>query len=125
MKGLPIALRRAIKASSKKEHKYGAVSSVCPYRHKHDSRKEAMWCIKLHQMQKEGKIRDLLCEPEYDITVNGVVVCRHSPDFDYEKLTLKGWEVEVLDVKGLKLPLWSLKHKLFKAVYPTINYVVV
>jgi hypothetical protein len=139
MKGIPPALRKALSNQDRrlpkalaevmqrddKGHKYGAERTTCLYRHVHDSKKEAMWCVKLHQLQKEGKLRNLVCEPIYDLRVNGIVVCTHQPDFDYDKLTKEGWIAEVMDVKGIKLPLWKLKHKLFLAVYPAINYVVV
>lgn len=125
-KRLPDALKRVIEArSEEKQHKYGAKRTTCLYGHPHDSRKEAMWCIKLNELQKEGKIRNLSVEPIYDLRVNGTVVCTHMPDFDYEILRNAFWVVEVLDVKGLLLPEWKLKHKLFKAIYTEINYVVV
>lgn len=125
MKNLPPAVRKAL--NGHKRHKYGAKKTVCLYKHEHDSQKEALWCLKLHERQKEGKIRNLILEPIYDIRVNGVVVCTHMPDFDYEELDCpRGeWKVKVMDVKGMKLPLWRLKHKLFCAIYPQIEYVVV
>lgn len=132
MKGLPKDLQQALK--KKKDHKYGAKSCECLYKHKHDSQKEAMWCVKLHQEQQEGKIQNLLLQTTYDIRVNGILVCQHILDFDYERLKvvevkedclMKMWVPEVVDVKGMKLPLWSLKHKLFCAIYTGIKYVVV
>lgn len=126
MKGLPIELRQALK--EKKKHKYGAKACQCLYKHHHDSQKEAMWCVKLHQEQREGKIRNLLMQTTYDLRVNGVLVCQHILDFDYERM-IKGqvpvWCPEVVDVKGMKMPVWSLKHKLFCAIYTGIKYVIV
>lgn len=108
------------------KHKYGAIRSVCLYGHNHDSRKEATYCLKLHEMQKEGRIRNLIIEPIYDMRVNNIVICTHQPDFDYDLKQQDGtWKPVVLDVKGMKLPVWKLKHKLFCAVYPDIDYVVV
>lgn len=108
-----------------KRHKYGAKRCQCIYKHDHDSQKEAMWCVKLNQELMEGKIRNLFKEPVYDLRVNGIVICTHSPDFDYERLVGLSWRVEVMDVKGMQLPVWKLKHKLFMACYPEIKYVVV
>lgn len=110
---------------SPKRHKYGAIRTKCLHGHDHDSRKEADWCIKIHQEQREGKIRNLLMQTTYDLRVNGIVVCKHILDFDYERLNGKIWYPEVVDVKGVKLPLWSLKHKLFCAIFTGIKYVVV
>jgi len=152
MKGLPPALRKALKDASRKrssavfspsgalldekQHKYLAIRTKCLYGHPHDSRKEAMWCLKLHELQKEGKIRNLSVSPIYELRVNGQVICKHEPDFDYEitpdrgtpfnNLTVK---VVVVDVKGewegALLPVWKIKHKLFQACYPEIEYKVV
>lgn len=108
-----------------KAHKYGAKRTMCLYKHNHDSQKEAIWCVKLHQMQSEGKIKNLFREPIYDLRVNNIIVCTHCPDFEYEVLVEASWRVEVLDVKGLQLPLWKLKYKLFMACYPQITYKVV
>lgn len=125
---VPSEILQALKKN--KKHKYGAKACQCLHKHDHDSQKEAMWCVKLHQEQNEGKIRNLLMQVEYDLRVNGIVVCRHILDFDYERLTSvepgrKGWVPEVVDVKGMKLPVWSLKHKLFCAIYTGIKYVIV
>ncbi len=122
MTKLSAALRKYFQ---QKEHKYHALKTNCWYGHKHDSRKEAMWCVKLHELQKEGKIRNLVCEPIYDLRVNETLICKHLPDFDYDLKVGTEWKPEVLDVKGLQLPEWKLKHKLFCALYPAINYVVV
>lgn len=137
MKGLPKALRDVLRMPRKslpvalqstivdKWHKYHAIRTKCLYGHPHDSRKEAMWCLKLREEEKEGRIRNLSCEPVYDLRVNGIVVCTHLPDFDYEKSYGGIWKVEVLDAKGLLLPEWKLKYKLFQAIYPDIKYNVV
>lgn len=125
-KSLPDALQEAI---APKTHKYHAIRTKCLYGHSHDSRKEAEHCLKLHELQKEGKIRNLICEPIYDLRVNGVVICRHMPDFDYEKRVNDQWLAEVMDVKGDwaggRRPEWIIKHKMFCVLYPQINYVVV
>lgn len=125
MKGLSPQLRAVL--NKEKKHKYGAVRSMCLYGHDHDSKKEAMWCVKLHELQKEGRIFDLRLQPIYEFTVNGVYICRHIPDFFYQitRDSLHPWEFVVLEVKGMPTPEWKLKQKLFCALYPQINYVVV
>lgn len=131
MTNIPLALLKQL--DIKKKHKYGAIACKCLHGHEHDSHKEAMWCVKLHQEQREGKIRNLLMQTTYDLRVNGVDICKHILDFDYDRLSMQGltnvtgfvWKPEVVDVKGMKLPVWSLKHKLFMACYPEIKYVVV
>lgn len=135
MTKIPIAVRNLLK--QQKKHKYGAKKCQCLHKHDHDSQKEAMWCVKLHQEQREGKIRNLLMQTTYDLHVNGVLVCKHILDFDYDRCTIvpgvrwdevthtKAWVPEVVDVKGMKLPVWSIKHKLFCALYTGVKYIVV
>ncbi len=119
-KCLPKALSEVIKA---KTHKYGAERTTCLYGHMHDSKKEAMWCVKLEQLVKEGSITGLLREPHYALCVNDIVVCNHYPDFSY----IKNGKQEVLDVKGFNngTPEFKIKLKLFRAIYPHIKYEVV
>lgn len=141
MKGLPPALKKALRTASRmpcngpqslvgarseqKAHKYGAKRTTCLYGHPHDSRKEAMWCLKLHELQKEGKIFALEIEPEMVLMVNGQTLCSHYPDFRFKK----NGNVEVIDVKGDweggQRPEWKLKKKLVNILYPFINYTVV
>lgn len=106
-----------------KFHKFGAERTVCLYKHIHDSKKEAMWCVKLHELEKEGKISLLNFEPLVVLKINDVVVCNHYPDFFY--FDFKKQKNVLLDVKGMLLPEWKLKYKLCKAIYPNLEYVVV
>lgn len=120
-----VKISKAVLNDVKKRSKYNAQRTQCLYKHLHDSAKEALWCVKLHQMQQEGKIKNLLRETPYDLRVNGILVAVHMPDFDYDIMRDGKWCPEVLDVKGMKIAVWILKHKMFLACYPDINYVVV
>lgn len=119
--------KELLKRLNPKEHKYHAKWSKCMYGHNHPSRKEAMWCVKLHELSKERKIACLVWQPKYEIKVNGILICFHVPDFRY--LVLNGpYEYpveEIIEVKGVQTPEWKLKHKLFCALYPEIKYEVV
>lgn len=116
----------AVKSNLLKRHKYGAKRTTCLHGHNHASQKEAMWCVKLTQLVTERQISCLIQQPSYDLVVNGELICRHKPDFEYLKLIAPGKFVkEIVEVKGVKLPDWIIKHKLFCALYPHINYVVV
>ncbi len=137
MKGLPPDLRKklqqqdkrlpkaleAIYAKDNKEHKYGAHRTTCLYGHDHDSKKESMWCVKLHELEKEGKISLLVREPVIILRVNSQQICLHYPDFMY--FDEKKQKRVILDVKGVQLPEWKLKFKLCKAIHSDIEYVVV
>lgn len=142
MKGLPAALKKALKAQQNRasfvlggtvaarspQHKYKAIASECLYGHRHPSRKEAMWCLKLHEMAKEGSILFLVREPSYELKVQGVLIAVHKPDFAYYTLDavagIQYLKRHIVEVKGVKTPEWKLKHKLFMALNPDINYQV-
>ena len=127
--------KQLLKSPQARTHKYGAHATECLYKHRHDSKKEAMWCVKLHQLQKEGKITLLHRQPTFELKVNGIHIADHKPDFSYYVWVVKGnfsidglkqYIVEVKgDWKGGRLPVWKLKHKLFQALYPDIDYQVV
>lgn len=125
-KKLPKALEQVYKELDKKS-KYGNKRSSCLYGHMHDSRKEAMWCVKLHELEKEGSISLLVKEPVILIQVNGINICRHLPDFMFfdQKRRMQC----IVDVKGEwqggQLAEWQLKRKLCGALYPHIDYQVV
>lgn len=119
------------------DHKYHAKRSRCLYGHDHDSKKEAMWCVKLHQLAKDGKILLLSRQPSFELKVNNELIAVHKPDFFYYTMyqaptigasvsMMKEHVVEVKgDWSGGRLPVWKLKHKLFCALYPNIDYQVV
>lgn len=67
-------------------------------------------------MLKAGLISNLRLQVPYQITVNGMKVCKYVADFVYED---KGVEI-VEDVKGMKTPIYNLKKKLMKAVFGVV-----
>lgn len=111
-----------------KFHKFRAKRTTCLHGHNHPSQKEAMWCVKLHQLEQEGKISGLVREPEYELIVDGVLICKHRPDFAYSLvMKIKGDDVLkqcIVEVKGMQTPEWKLKHKLFCALFPSVEYQV-
>lgn len=125
-----------------KRHKYNAQRVACLLGgHDHDSKKEAQWCLKLHELQKEGKITLLCRQPRFELFVNKMPVAVHIPDFSYYVFLMKKKEQDerdgivtvdcaevkqcVVEVKGFKTVDWKLKHKLFMALYPDVEYTVV
>ena len=103
-----------------------------------DSKREAKRYTELKLLEKSGMITHLELQPTYQITVNGVNICKYKADFRYftvrqenrEQYTnSKGeWIVPtktgqkegqiVEDVKGFKTPIYRLKKKLVEACYP-------
>ncbi len=83
---------------------------------KFDSKREAERYGALQLMLKAGLISNLRLQVPYQITVNGMKVCKYVADFVYEH---KGVEI-VEDVKGMKTPIYNLKKKLMKAVFGVV-----
>jgi hypothetical protein len=83
---------------------------------KFDSKREAQRYGTLQLMLKAGLISNLRLQVPYQITVNGMKVCKYVADFVYED---KGVEI-VEDVKGMKTPIYNLKKKLMKAVFGVV-----
>jgi hypothetical protein len=65
------------------------------------------------------KLKSIEYEKSYDLKVNGVLICRHKPDFT---LTYEGPRIEIVEYKGFATSDWKLKKKLFEAIYPHIKY---
>lgn len=80
-----------------------------------DSTKEANRYIDLKAWQYSGQISRLERQREFEIIVNGQLICRYVADFCYE---IDGRQI-VEDVKSKvtrKLPVYSIKKKLMAAV---------
>ena len=78
-----------------------------------DSKAEATRYSVLKVLQSAGVVTQLRLQVPYDLSVNGVKVCRYIADFVY---TMDGKEV-VEDVKGMRTPEYKLKRKLMMAVF--------
>ena len=103
-----------------------------------DSKREAKRYTELKILEKAGHITHLELQPEYQITVNGVKICKYKADFRYftvraesneRSYNSKGeWQTPTMtgdkegqiveDSKGFKTPIYRLKKKLVEALYP-------
>lgn len=83
------------------------------------SKKEARRYQELTLLQQVGAIRDLECQPRYElIAANGEIIGHFTPDFRYHSLELGRLIVE--DVKGGKATrteAYMLRKRLFTACY--------
>lgn len=95
-------------------------SCWCSQGHNHDSRAEARYCEQLALMKKAGEIDDYETQVRHNLEVNGKKVCSMIVDFKVYKDG--GWYY--VEVKGFATEVWKLKHKLFKALYPDLEYIV-
>lgn len=80
-----------------------------------DSKREANRYLDLREEQKAGLIRDLKCQHEIPLMVNGVEVAKYVSDFCY----VRNGKPVVEDVKSSftkKLPLYRLKVKILAAM---------
>lgn len=103
----------AIQKTPTKKSKYGN-TKVEVDNIKFDSRKEANYYGKLKILQKAGEVTSFELQPKYDLIINGVKCGFYKADF---RVTWKSGDVRIVDVKGLKLPIYNLKKKLVEALY--------
>lgn len=79
------------------------------------SRKESHRYLQLKMLLKQGYIKDLECQPCYEIVVNHIKVCKVILDFRYVSTATNKEIIE--DVKGMDTALSRIKRKLLKALY--------
>lgn len=80
---------------------------------KYDSKLEAKRGQQLIALEKSGKIKDLRMQVRYDLVVNDRFVCWYRADFDY----WQDGEHITEDAKGMVLPDFKLKARLFHALF--------
>ena len=77
------------------------------------SKKEAKRYMELKLAQNVGLISELELQPTFDLSVNGVLICRYRADFRYRQ----DRKQVVEDAKGFKTPEYKLKKKLMLAIH--------
>lgn len=83
--------------------------------YKFASKKEAKRYGELKLLQRVGKIRNLVLQPKYPITVNKMRVCTYVGDFLYDEVATGLPVLE--DVKGVRTWVYKLKKALLWAVW--------
>jgi hypothetical protein len=98
--------------------KYGAVPTVVD-NIRFASKKEAKRYEELKLLSTGVKpyVMGLQLQPEWDLVVNGVLICKYRADFTYVLFGGYEWSVIVEDVKGIRTPAYKLKKKLMKAIH--------
>lgn len=121
---IPASLRKILK--NKSRAKYGNHKIRCLSKHLHDSKLEANHCNSLMADMKSGKVLSYECQVPFEMKVNGILICKHIVDFMVLR-TKTEHLYEVHECKSFitKTAAWSIKHKLFKALYPSIPYIIV
>ena len=108
-------------------HKYSAKSTVCFEGHRHPSKVEAGYCNNLRLLVKAKEIYCYEYERRFPLEVNGMTIGHHKPDFCVYK-TQKDFDLdapEIHEIKGAMTVDWNLRRKLFEAIYPHLEYIVI
>lgn len=91
----------------------------------YDSKAEAAYAKILDAETKAGQIKRWGRQQRWPLKVNGIPICTMIPDFVVWRMD-DGLEVmELHEVKGYETPIFRLKRKLFEALHPEVNYIVI
>ena len=101
--------------------KYSAVKAQCNAGHTRDSKREAITCNELHDLQAAGKISDLMISPTYYFVINGKQLkhpngrrVAYKSDFEY----VENGMLVTHEVKGVIVRDWPLRRAVFTALFP-------
>lgn len=88
---------------------------------KFDSKKEATRYQQLKQLETEGKIKDLVLQPEYELIPkfkkNGKTYRKTVYKADFSYFDIETDKIIIEDVKGFKTDVYALKKKMFEYKY--------
>lgn len=104
-----------------KTPKYGNKKSSCLLKHIHDSALEANTCNRLYALTKK-EIKGYKIQQSFPLFVKNKLVCTHIVDF---WILNHNGTIEVWEAKGFKTKSWTIKKKLFQALFPEIPYRVI
>lgn len=88
----------------------------------YDSAFERDYASKLAHQKKLGIILDYKRQVSVRLEVAGKLICTHVVDF---VITTADGKDEVRECKGVQMPDWKIKRKLFEALFPGTPYIVV
>lgn len=89
------------------------------------SASEADRYLQLKQLEIDGFIERLECQPVFKLNTNGHHVCDYRADFRYLVIDQErgiALRSTIEDVKGMITPEYKLKSKLFRALYPGYDF---
>ncbi len=85
------------------------------------SKKEAARYRQLKILVSVKQITGLVLQPRFKLKINDILICTYVADFMY--MDSQNREV-VEDVKGYPTPIFKLKAKMFKALYPQYHFIL-
>ena len=119
------ATARALLNAKSKFNKYGVASQVdrtyrgVVYR----SKVESLYARHLDALLLAGEVVAWNPKPApFPLVINGRKVGRYTPDFTVQR---RGGAVEYHEVKGYAVRDWTLRYKVFLALYPDVVLVVI
>ena len=102
---------------SRKKNKYNAKKQTYNGQ-KYDSTLEAKVAEEFDWLLKSGELKEVKRQVKVPLMVNQILICNYYMDF---VTTDKHGQVKYVEVKGMELPVWQLKKKLFLALLPEID----
>lgn len=105
-----------------RRHKFNAVRSKCSSGHYHPSKLEASYCDNLRMLTENGDIADYETQYKAELYVNDKKITTHYIDF---MVTTNDGKKEAHETKGMESQLWKIKKRLFEALNPDIEYIVI
>jgi hypothetical protein len=85
---------------------------------KYDSTLEAKVAEDLDWQLLSGDLKEVKRQVKIPLMVNKVLICNYYCDF---RVVDKHGGIRYVEAKGMELPLWIMKKKLFLALLPTID----
>lgn len=80
----------------------------------YDSKREAIYARELFLKFKAGEIIKIENQVSFPVIVAGKKICTYIADF---RVHYPQGNIEVIDVKGMKTPVYRIKKKLVEALY--------
>ena len=88
----------------------------------YDSMAEARYANQLDLEKKAGTIKEWKRQVYIPFEVNGKLICSANIDFEVE---YSDGHKELREVKGMVTPTWTIKKKLFHALYPNRKLTII
>ena len=83
---------------------------------------EAKYAAQLDWRKRAGDIKDWQRQITFNLVVNKTLICKYIIDF---VIINNDDSKEYIETKGFETRDWKIKRKLFKALFPQLNYKVV
>ena len=100
-----------------KDYKMKYHNTKCEYGGiRFDSKKEMAYyqTLLLLMKAKDNPVIDIQLQVPFEVEINGIKICKYYADFVVKYLN---WDIQVIDVKGCKTPVYRLKKKMVEAQF--------